>query len=489
MKKIYYILMLLVITTRFGFAQSDEFTAVSSKVDFTNKLQLWDGFGFNYVETAHTYDYDQFPQEYGGFSLLSDKQKQEIIDMVFGEDGLKVALMKMFLCANHQKEPYGPYDHETTTSNMRHFVREGLKVTRSRGADLQIITTLFGPPGFMTVQKANRGRDLDPDLKTELANYMIDWAKFLKENERFPIKYISLHNEGEDWHRWNQLGFTDWDGHDYNLFWSPEMVVEYINMMPKMLKKAGLADVGVTPGEPTNWYRFSAWGYAEALAKDKKAPKNMGLITSHGFYHGGFGRWFGEHNAITNDLLRSKNPKLHSWVTSTSWSNMDARFIKEMHGNIYTAKVNGIIPWAGIQRPTHWPKNDPNPGCAFLVREDGTYEVTKGYYYYKQLTRAGQPGTAIAHTSAMDSEVAIIAFAKNGSKNPDAIVITNHSNKEKKISLEIIGSNSTIFSEYRTQYEGTAPIEQYSSICDHQIVSGKVVFSVPAGSVTTLFGK
>jgi hypothetical protein len=168
----------------------------------------------------------------------------------------------------------------------------------------------------MTRQKTDRGRDLNPEFKEELAKYMIDWVKFLKEKEKFPVKYLSLHNEGEDWYRWNQEGFTTWAGDDYNLFWPHEQVVEYINMLPSMLKKAGVGDVGVTPGETTNWYRFYYWGYARAIYDDTNAVDNLGLITTHGFYSGNYGRWFGEHNSLTNDLLRSKRPELHSWVSS-----------------------------------------------------------------------------------------------------------------------------------------------------------------------------
>jgi len=60
---------------------------VPAEVDFSHHLRIWDGFGFNYVETAHTYDYEAYPQEYGGLSLLDDGQKQEIIDLIFGGDG------------------------------------------------------------------------------------------------------------------------------------------------------------------------------------------------------------------------------------------------------------------------------------------------------------------------------------------------------------------------------------------------------------------
>ena len=76
---------------------------------------------------------------------------------------------------------------------------------------------------------------------------------------------------------------------------------------------------------------------------DLLALRQLGLITSHGFYAGTYGRWFGEHKSAGIDKLREKRPELHAWVTSTSWSKMDAANIKEHHGNIYTAKVNGII--------------------------------------------------------------------------------------------------------------------------------------------------
>lgn len=82
---------------------------------------------------------------------------------------------------------------------------------------------------------------------------------------------------------------------------------------------------------------------------------------------------------------------------------MDANNIKEMHGNIYTAKVSSIAPWACIQRPEKWVGGDPNPGTAFRVFEDDTYRVMRGYYYYKQVSRAGQPGMAVVWTMAIDS--------------------------------------------------------------------------------------
>lgn len=472
-----------------AYSQADDFTAVRAEVNFNHTLQPWDGFGFNYVETAHTYDYNKFKQEYGGFSLLDEKEKQEIIDLIFGKDGLKVGLVKMFFGPLHQKVENGPFDHETYTSNMRYFAREGLKKTRSRGGDLSMITTLYGPPAYVTKQKVGRGRDLDPKYKEAMANYMISWVKYLKEKEKLPVNYLSLHNEGEDWMRWTQKGETNDEGHDYNMFWSPEQVTEYLRILPPMMEKAGVGNVKVTPGENTNWYRFYNWGYAKAIANDPLALNNLGLITSHGFYAGNYGRWFGEHTSAGNDLLRAKRPELHSWVTSTSWSNMDATNIKEMHGNIYTAKVNGIIPWAGIQRPGQWPKKDPNPGNAIQVNEDGTYTVRRGYYFYKQLTRAGQPGMKVAETMAMNSEIAVIGFASAGTKNPDAIVVVNIAKTPQKISLKVHGTKASSFNSYRTTWTEGGETELYKDLGSLKLQNNTLSFEMPAGSVRTFFAE
>ncbi|MBP7051549.1 MAG: hypothetical protein KBE65_11085 [Phycisphaerae bacterium] len=469
-----------------AFGQALDFTAVRAGVDFSKHVRDWDGFGVNYVEVAQAIDYAKDPQEYGGLSLMTEEQRQQVIDMVFGEDGLKPGLVKMFLDPHHQREPDGPFDHETTTRWMRYFVREGLKRTRARGDDLTIITTLYGPPAWATKQKFMRGRDLDPDRKLDLARYMIDWVRYLRDQEGFPVRYLSLHNEGEDWARWPTDGARGniGTGHDYNMFWPPEQVVEFIKILRPMLDAAGLRDVGVTPGECTNWYRFSAWGYADMIADDPGALASLGLITSHGFYGGTYGRWFGEHRSVGTDILREQRPDLHAWVTSTSWSKMDAANVKEMHGNIYTAKVNAIIPWACLQRPAKWVGGDPNPGTAFRVSENGSYEVQRGYHYYKQVTRAGQPGMAVARTFAMDSKIALIGFASNGTKHPDAFVLVNLG-KARKVAVKVLGVGCRSFGLFRTADER----ERYERVGPAALENDTIVYDAPEQSATTFFAQ
>jgi hypothetical protein len=145
--------------------------------------------------------------------------------------------------------------------------------------------------------------------------------------------------------------------------------------------------------------------------------------------------------------------------------------------------LRAVIPWAGIQRPARWVGGDPNPGSAFTVHEDGSWEVRRGYFMYKQVTRAGQPGMAVARTMAMDSEIAVIGFAANGTKNPDAFVLVNLG-KTKQVNVSVEGSSATSFAAFRTTEDEQ---ERYAAIGDFPLKGGAVLYEALGGSVTTFF--
>jgi len=481
MKKYVFVAVLLIVS---GMAFGTKNDKVKTKVDFANTLQDWDGFGINYVEVAQTMDYEKDPQEYGGFSRLNEKQRQELLDMVFGDDGLKVNIIKMFFDPFHQKEPGGEFDHETTTKWMRYFAHQGIAKTRERGGqDIEIITTLYGPPAWSTKQKILRGRDMDPKYYNDVALYMIDWVRYLKETEKLPVKYLSLHNEGDSPDRWPRDGSHGniGTGHDYNSFWLPQQVAYFLEFMGPMMKASGL-DVGLTPGECTTWQHMSRHWYHWAIYKNPEAHKNLALITSHGF---GVGK---DINSEANDVLRMGRPELHSWTTSMSWGGRDNRkdydFIYLMKRNIYDAKVNAIIPWSAFQTDT-WVGGDPNPACAFFIHEDGRYEVRPGYYFYKQLAPIGQRGMKVASVSTEANEkVELIGFASNGTKYPDAFLVMNISDQEMELEIDVKGTTATSFEASRSTME-----EKNMSLGNFKLTNGKLIYKAPAGSVSTFVAK
>jgi hypothetical protein len=133
-------------------------------------------------------------------------------------------------------------------------------------------------------------------------------------------------------------------------------------------------------------------GYGAAIAMDPVALSNIGLVTSHSFNNKAVG---GVDTIRWADMQRASKRDLHVWVTSTSWSKMNVDFIYEWAKDLYNVKVNALIPWACIQTGT-WVGGDPNPGTAFRVDGKGGYTVEAGYYWYKQIARAGQPRMRVA---------------------------------------------------------------------------------------------
>jgi hypothetical protein len=117
------------------------------------------------------------------------------------------------------------------------------------------------------------------------------------------------------------------------------------------------------------------------------------------------------------------------------------------------------------------------------VKEDGTYSVEPGYYYYKQVSRAGQPGMAVVKTISMDSEIPVIAFSANSTKNVDAFVVVNTNLKDDKpIVVAVKGTNAKKFKAFRTGNN-----EKYTEIGEFAITSGEIVYSAPMNSATSFF--
>ena len=469
-------------------------------IDFEYLLQPWDGFGVNYVETSQTRDYQDWPQEYGGFSLLDETERREILELIFAADGLLPGITKMFLDPFHEGldrsdndnddpwklEPKG-YDHTTTTRWMRYFNQQGMAMTSERGESLTILTTLYGPPPWMTKQGYILGRDLNPAMQAELAEYMVAWVDYLRNTAELPVKYLSLHNEGEAYYRWPRDGSNPGEDHrDYNLLWTPAMVTEMLKITDKMLHNNDLSDIELTPGETQTWYRFDEWGFARALVQDPLALAGLGLITGHSFANTGnrASMYYGDFRDTAIDLLRQAKPELHAWVTSMSWGKMDAGFVDNIRRNIYISKVNGLIPWAVIQRPAQWIGGDPNPGTAIRVYEDSTYSIEPGYYFYKQVSRAGQPGMSVAAVESLDPAVGAIAFASYKSPNPDAFVIINIDNHAKETIIHVKGTPFHRFHGYRTSSE-----DRYLDIGNHHLNNGAIHYMAPRNSVTTFYAR
>ncbi len=471
-------------------------------IHFNHILREWHGFGVNYVQAAQTRDYKIYQQDFSGFSFASEESRQQVMDMIFGKEGLRPGLTKMFLDPFHEgitreendnddpmKINLDGFDHEWTTEWMRYFNREGLKMMKQWGGSYKTIVTLYSPAPWMTKQKYLLGRDQDPEERYETAEYMASWAKYLKEKEGIPVRYISFHNEGDAYYRWPRDGSNPGEDHrDYNMYWPPEQVVDFLKITREVLDANGMSDVGLSPGETQTWFRFDQWGYARAIVNDKTALENLDLMTSHSFAFLDEPQsvYYGDYRSIGQDLVHQYKPGVPVWITSRPWAE-GPDFIEFMRRDIYESKANGIIPWALIAGAKEWLESsgeyrDGSMDKAFLINRDGSMVVTDRYYYFKQITRAGQPGMHVAEVINLDPALGAIAFKAELKGHRNSFVVINKSEKVKNVTIHVHGGIGTEYEGIRTM-EG----EHYKPLGKMSFENGVLLYECPARSVSTFF--
>ena len=176
---------------------------------------------------------------------------------------------------------------------------------------------------------------------------------------------------------------------------------------------------------------------------------------------------------------------------------IDVSFVEMVRQNLYVAKVNGVIPWSVIQSD-YW-RDDPTLPTPFVpgrgwswevgkaLWEDGKggYSIEPDYYLYKQVSRAGQAGMAVAEVSSSDPNIGLMAFARNGTRNPDALVIHNLAQQgSRKVAIRITGTGARTFDAYIT---GSG--RNYQPMGASSVRNGVLECSVPARSVITFFAR
>jgi hypothetical protein len=314
---------------------------------------------------------------------------------------------------------------------------------------------------------------------------MASFVDYVRTSDDLPVTALSLHNEGEDWTRWHDDGVDhpDLQHHDYNAYWSPQTVAQFMPLLRSFLDQNRMTQVLVSPGEPTNWYRFDKYGYTHALCANPAALQALGLITSHSFACLKTGAWFSDYRSSAMQRIAAHRPGIHSWVTSCSFHNMDAYFGWDMINNIYAAGVNGIIPWALIQNHSLWDNGDPNPGCAISVDGAGGYTIEQGYYVLKHFSRAGRAGMQVVDTSSNDSQVSVVAFGANDTPHRNSCVLVNTSDTHSRsLSLQCDGIQADTARIYRTTRE-----QCWQELTVQKFANNSTELTLPPNSITSCF--
>jgi O-glycosyl hydrolase len=461
-------------------------------VDFSNKLRHWDGFGVSYSDADCGLNTSNFLQGFNGYSRLPPETRLQISDLFFGQLGLRPGIIRIFLDPFRQDYLESEKDEESPIdlrdykfgfdiSGVRQFCSDALRSVKKWGGDIKVVATCLSPPGWMTKQKELSGRDLDPISRTAFARYIVSWIKFLSEEYNFPIKFVSLHNFGELWECWTDKGAqTDISVCNApNIYWPPEQVIDYLKLVRRMLDRNGLQQVGLTPGETMSWAHFHEWGYADALIEDPLALSSLNLLTSHNCSH--FEKCKGLHDwrSAGVDLIRDKFPEIHAWQTSTGSSISDSLSVLDIHNSIYSSKVNAIITDAIVCNNDFFAQRD----ALISINQGGLWSINASFNYFKSLCRAGQPGMNICKVVCNGSQIILVGFSSNTTRNPDSFVVANSADSSCELPIEIRGSASNTFSAFRT-----SSLENYIRLETIPVREGRLTYRAPGNSVTSFFG-
>jgi hypothetical protein len=159
-----------------------------------------------------------------------------------------------------------------------------------------------------------------------------------------------------------------------------------------------------------------------------------------------------------------------------------------MRRDIYECKANGLIPWALISGDREWlgsdgEYKDGSMDKAFSIHRDGSLTVNEHYYYYKQVTRAGQPGMQVAEVINFDPGLGVIAFKAGSAEQQDAFVLVNKTEKAKNVNIRVHGATDK-FTAFRTMAR-----ENYREIGTFFADDGLISYACPPRSVSTFFSQ
>lgn len=84
----------------------------------------------------------------------------------------------------------------------------------------------------------------------------------------------------------------------------------------------------------------------------------------------------------------------------------------------------------------------------------------------------------------MDSEIAVIGFASNGTEHPDAFVLVNLG-EARKVAVKVLGLGCSSFGLFRTADD----LDRYEPVGQAALENGTILYDAPEQSATTFFAQ
>jgi glucuronoarabinoxylan endo-1,4-beta-xylanase len=313
---------------------------------------------------------------------LKQKDRQRIYDLVYGDDGLRLNIVRIHISATAQplaadaplRKQGLRYDwqHDIRTQNVYKAVAPALK----RGGMI-VYAVPFSPPArWKSNNQLTLGGSVAREQYREYAEYLADFVDYYRKMHGVTIDVLSLQNEPDVTAPWDSCR------------WTGKELAEFLKVLAPVFQERRLATAFMLP-EGTSW-RSTCMLAAPAL-DDPETRRLVGILASHSYQSDTAGD-------LGRELLRgaSERYKLPVWMSEMClmWTpddpGMDAAL--KIAGMIHDDIVRGGAAAWIYCFVIFTPKFPGSMGVLSPVTAAGELVVPKRFWAMANYSRFVRPG-------------------------------------------------------------------------------------------------
>ncbi len=481
-------------------AQAAELIAVDPGIEH----QTMDGWGTNLVWWA------------GQVGTWDEPVRREIMDLVFGEEGLDLNIIrynfggsstdpeldstmhparKMLSRATSYDEATEEivYDHENIDQGQEWVIKDLIDNYNVDYMEAQVNS----PPWWMTISGSAAGNvgafdeNLAPENYDLFVRYLVEMLKHFKDNEGVEFDHIDPFNEPVS-------GYWKKGGNQEGAYFSPAVQQVIIKKLQQRLQEEGLRAKIVASDETSIDHSINTYHSFDQATKDM-----IERIQTHVYS--------GSKRYQLRDLALGEKKPLWMSEVSTGYvpfslekmepaiplANMIFKDLKDMGASawvIWQAVEDRVENFVNLNKGPDYMTPWGVPGSWGLINADysdldlsaaygpdfvfhkGDYILTKQYYVMKQFSKFIKPGYTIIETNSND------VIAATGPDGKLVLVVSNFTGGEKNTSfnLDKFDRISATAQGYRT-----SDTEAAERIADISIEASAMNVTLPPNSLTT----
>lgn len=205
---------------------------------------------------------------------LGPKDRDRLYDLVYGENGLRLNVVRIHVSPNAQPLAAGEplrergfrydWEHDANTQNVLGAIRPALKRGR-----VTLYAVPFTPPSRWKSNKQHVwGGSLLGEDYPAYAEYLADFVDYYKKVHGLPIEVLSLQNEPDVSVWWESCR---WTGKDLN---------DFLKVIAGVFQKRGLSTKFML-SEGSTWDQ--AWMRVAPALEDAGSRRLLGILASHSY--------------------------------------------------------------------------------------------------------------------------------------------------------------------------------------------------------------